>query len=82
MHNKVTSMPSTKFEPPPVHKMMTNNIKAPVNKKEKEKSNNKTTRNSNKTRFVGICRGQRNKRNRQSESPKSVSFLGKGGAVE
>jgi len=41
-----------------------------------------TNHNRYKTRFVGICRGHRNKRNRQSGSPKSVSFLGKGGAVE
>lgn len=38
-----------------------------------------TNHNRYKTRFVGICRGHRNKRNRQSGSPKSVSFLGKGG---
>ena len=35
MHSKVISIPSAKFEPPPVHKMMTNNMKACKKKKHK-----------------------------------------------
>lgn len=38
MHSKVISIPSAKFEPPPVHKMMTNNNKTLSNKKMKKKN--------------------------------------------
>lgn len=36
MLNKATSIPSAKFEPSPVHKMMTNNIKTFHNEKMKD----------------------------------------------
>ena len=38
MHSKVISIPSAKFEPPPVHKMMTNNNKALLSKKMRKKN--------------------------------------------
>lgn len=48
MHSKVISIPSAKFEPPPVHKMMTNNIKP----RHKEKQNPVTKLSAEFEEFV------------------------------
>ena len=41
--------------------VMTNNIKPRQTKNEQENSNKQTNQMTHKTRFVGICRGHRNK---------------------
>ena len=56
MHSKVISIPSAKFEPPPVHKMMTNNRKGCQKKKHKVNELIETDKKLDLWAFVKVTR--------------------------